>query len=190
MATWRLPVFLTWAGTGSPGVNVFHFRGDDGDPLSGDVQEASEALQAMYAGLANNLPNSMVVSMDGDVIKDPYGSPEYGSVTPWSVTGTGGPDFLPTATAIVIGWRTTAATRSGRGRTFIGPLAPGVLQADGTPNTDALNDFRLAGTNLVNTSQGYVNSAFGVYSPTDNVIRDFQGSSVRDTFAVLRSRRD
>lgn len=190
MATFKIDVNLSWAGTGSPGVNVFHMRADTTDPFTAQVQDAVDALQAMYAGLANNLPNSMKVSIGDEVVKDPYGSPEYEPVTGWEVTGTGGPDYLPMATCVVIGWRTASATRSGRGRTFIGPLAPAVLGADGTPNVDAMNDFRLAGTNLVNTSTGWTQAAMGIYSPTDSVLRDITSSSVQDRFAVLRSRRD
>lgn len=190
MATFKIVVDLTWAGTGGPGVNVFHMRAEEGDPFTASVQDGVDALQAMYAGLANNLPSSMVCSVGSEVIEDPYGSPKYKEVTGWSVTGSGGANYLPLATAIVIGWRSESATRSGRGRTFIGPLSTNVLEANGSLNTDAVNDFRLAGTNLVNISKGWTQAAFGVYSPTDGVLRDFESSAVQDRFAVLRSRRD
>lgn len=189
MATYKASVGLSWTGAGSPGVNVWHFRCDD-QPLSTSVQEVVDALEAFYTAVKGSLAAGVTVTMPEEVIEDPYGSPTYKAVDGWSVTGSGATGYAPLASAIVIGWRTTSATRSGRGRTFLSPLAGYCVDADGTPKSDVLAQVRGAAQTLVDTSDGWNQAAIGVYSLKQNLLRDIKSSAVRDTFAVLRSRRD
>lgn len=190
MATFRATVNLSWAGQGSPGVNIWHFRSDDFVPGDESVQDYVTQLQTYYTAIKGIYAPGTVISMGSDVIADPFGTPTYEGVTGWSVTGTGTVGYAPLASAIVVGWRTTSATRSGRGRTFLSPLAGYCVDADGSPKPDVMSQVRNASTALVNWSKAAGGGAFGVYSSADGVIRDFQSSAVRDTFAVLRSRRD
>lgn len=189
MATFRAVVDLSWSGMGSPGVNVWHFR-QDGEPLNTSVQEVIDALQTFYTSCLGLYSNDAVISMPNEVIKDPYGSPEYEAVEGWSTTGQGGGAKAPAATALTVTWRTTSATRSGRGRTFLSPITAAAVEGDGTVLGTQLNAVRNAADTLVSTSKDWNQAALGVYSQADGLFRDFQSANVRDTFAVLRSRRD
>lgn len=191
MPTYRYPVKITWAGTGSPGVNVWHLRTVSDGPLNNDLEQIVDAIKDFYTAIASIYMPSTTIAGPGEAIKDPEGSPEYEQVTPWSVAGlSSGSGYLPMASQLCVSWRTTSATRSGRGRTFLGPLSLSGVQADGTPTAGLISTVQTAATNLVNFSNGFDNGAVGVYSQTQNVLRDIVSSNVRDTFAVLRSRRD
>lgn len=189
MSTYRYQVGLAWAGSGSPGVNTFHFR-QDGDVLETPLQSVIDTIKAFYQGITTILPTGMTITGPAEVIKDPYGAPEYAAVTGWSVTGNGGATYMPLASAMTVTWRTTSATRSGRGRTFIGPLSTQCLDADGTPKAAQRTLLLNAATTFLNESESWAAASMGVYSPTDGVLRDWVSCNVRDTFAVLRSRRD
>jgi hypothetical protein len=119
---------------------------------------------------------------------------------PVSGSGTGS---APQALALVVTWRTEVAARRGRGRTFVGPLAPAVVATDGTPADTARSTLATAAAALVSSSQGFANGAIGVWGYQSaytgegdrppgqpRVLRDFTGSTIRDLFGILRSRRD
>jgi hypothetical protein len=188
MPTGRINIQLTFPHGSSPGLNTFHFRFDD-DPL-GNVQAVVDALEDFYTPMRPFFGQSTTISCSPEAISDPYGDPSYVAVTPWSMNGSGSGNYLPPATQLVVGWRTTNATRSGRGRTFLGPLTEGALDSNGSVLPAALTASRGAATTLVNASAGANGWAIGVYSRTDGLLRDIVSSSVRDQFAVLRSRRD
>jgi len=98
--------------------------------------------------------------------------------------------MLPPATALVITWRSSLAKRSGTGRTFLGPSAAGLLDADGTIQTASLNILR-AGADAFASSQGTGGAwTYGIWSKKDQVLHPLQSAVIRDRFAVLRSRRD
>lgn len=90
------------------------------------------------------------------------------------------------------------------GRTFIGPLAIGCIQTDGTPVPGVITQVSTASTNLLNASQGIGGWAVGVWgqqskmagassqdrAAAPHVHRDITSFKVKDRFAILRSRRD
>jgi hypothetical protein len=121
-----------------------------------------------------------------------------------AVTGVG-TGSAPQALSLVITWRTTLASRRGRGRTFMGPHVTADMQSDGTPSTTLVTDANTSSAALITSSTAYGNGAIGVYgydaaktpgkanprNPADaKIFRDFVGKNVRDIFGVLRSRRD
>lgn len=189
MPTYRADIGLTWPGNGSPGVNTFHFRCDDGFGQT-DVQEVIDGLSTFYETARNIIHSSVQITCPNEIVEDPYGSPKFYAVTGWSKPGTGQGSLLPPATQIVVGWRTESATRSGRGRTFLGPLSSDVLEADGSPVGAKLGFAQGAADALVAASKDWTYASLGVYSQTQGLLRDWQGARVRDVFAVLRSRRD
>jgi hypothetical protein len=198
MAIYRIPVTLTWPGSGSPGVNVFHLRTTDpildvGTDLI--LDEALDHLETWYQYVTGNLlVQGTKVSMGTSILNvetnEAFDAPER------TYTNTGATDKAPPALAVVVGWRTSSATRRGRGRTFLGPLAANVMAADGTPHDTILTGLRTATQTFVDASQAIAGGAYGVWGqenagvPGLNVIRDITSFKVRDTFAVLRSRRD
>jgi hypothetical protein len=187
MATYRLQVQIDWPGAGGPGMNTWHARVDE---PAASINNVSEALHTYYSVVCGVFHSSVVLSMQPEAIKDPYGSPQYASVAAWTTPGTCGGKMLPPATQLVTSWRTLSATRSGHGRTFLGPCGSDFSDDNGTPRDAFLGNYRDAAQALVSASLADNGWALGVYSRKDGVLRDFSSSKVRDVFAVLRSRRD
>lgn len=191
MALYRYIVDLTWAGSGSPGVNVWHMRTSEPEFILQDVQVLVDALETFYQGMAQFIPPSASMSGRGEIVKDFDGAPTFEDVDGWSVSGgSSNAGYAPLSSAIVVGWKTNSATRAGRGRTFISPLSLGTVDTNGTPTAGTVSSMSTIAASLVTTSKGSPNGAIGVWSASTNTFRDFVSSSVRDQFAVLRSRRD
>jgi hypothetical protein len=201
MTIFRCPINITYPGAGSPGVNVWHLRTFD-PVLSTELAEATALLaiiRTFYQAHAVYFPNGTTLSLGTctNVADQREIVPTFTAVTG---SGTGS---SPQALCTVVTWKTTIAARRGRGRTFLGPLSTGTIQSDGTPNDTYRGVVQAAAAALVASSVGYGNGAIGVWgydaakaphTPRDplspRVFRDYTGSSVRDLFGVLRSRRD
>lgn len=191
MALYRYIVDLAWAGSGSPGVNVWHMRTSEPEFILQDVQVLVDALQTFYQGMAQFIPASASMTGRSDIVKDFDAAPTFEDVDGWSVSGgSSNPGYAPLSSAIVVGWKTNSATRAGRGRTFISPLSAGTIDTNGTPTAGTISSMETIAASLVTTSKGSPNGALGVWSASTNTFRDFVASNVRDQFAVLRSRRD
>lgn len=189
MAIFRVPARIDFPQAGGPGFNIWHVRTND--PQGAELEGALGALEDFYSAIAGLYPASASITLGEGIIKDPLGSPEFMPDDFRKVVGAGAFTLSPSLLSIVVGWRTVSATRSGRGRTFLGPFAVGPQdQADGTPNGGTLNTIRAAAQELVSDSTAPTGWAVGVLSTKQGVLRDITGSSVRDRWAVLRSRRD
>lgn len=188
MAIVRVPVRIEYPVDGGPGVNVLHISTQPGGQ-SGDLGEALTAIQAMYTKMRENYPAGTTITLGEGMISDPLGAPTYVQDDVRTVTGSGSAPPAPSLLAIVAGWRTQAATRQGRGRTFFGPLHKDALDADGTPEVSVLLRTRGAVQDFLDDSQSANGWAFGVLSTKTGVFREASGVTVRDRFAVLRSRR-
>lgn len=191
MPTLRMVVEHDYPLDGGPGINVWHYRtATPGFPEDAEIPAAATILQAFYTDIASLFPSTSTLRLREQVID--VNSQEVYAATPWSVVGTraAGDGWVPPSNAIVVNWRTSNVSRSGRGRSFFGPLSAACLEANGTPALFALTTLTTAANALIQDQQEVGNGAFGVYSPTYNVIRDFVSAYSRDQFAVLRSRRD
>lgn len=191
MATFRVPVRISHAGGGGDAYNILHVRSvgpSDDDP--DQVQDAVDAIRNFYDTCRGLYATTSTIYIGESVIKDPLGSPEYFPVTARTVTGNRAATIEPTLLAITVTWRTASATRSGRGRTFLGPLGIGVAAADGTPDDSDLTTIRGAATTLLAASGDVNGWAFGVLSTKESLFRDVTAYTVRDRFAYLSSRRD
>lgn len=191
MGLFRYSVNLSWGGSGSPGVNVFHGRtANDVGPFD-DLTSLINSIKTMYTGFAQFYPAGVTISGSPEVIMDFDSSPTYESVTPWTVAGgASNPAYLPPASAVVLGWRTSSATRRGRGRTFLSPLSAGTAETNGTPTAGMLSSLNTITNTFLNSFDGALGGAWGVYSAKDGVLRDYVSCSVKDKYAVLTSRRD
>lgn len=191
MSIVRIPATITWPGSGSPGVNVWHWRDADiaGGLQAVDYGLAIDALEAFYTAIAPRLqgPGSVVLGDKSVIInEDP---PQYAPTDRRQIPLTSSLAQAPDLLQVVVGWRTAVATRSGRGRTFLGPLVDAWIEEDGLPNASFLNDVLTAAQGLIDFNEAAANGAFGVWSELDGVIRDFTGYSTSGRFSYLESRR-
>lgn len=192
MAVFRTTVDLRFNAGAGRGTNTWSVRTLGDADTNVQVAGVMEYVRQFYADLIALVPSSSTFQWDGTFLELGTTTPEYVEpASPWTVTGSGTPNSYGPAPAMAcISWRTSLATRRGRGRTFFGPLSPGVFGADGTINDGQLTVIRNAAADLVSLSlQDSINGAVGVWSELDSVHRDFVGSSVNDQAAVLRSRR-
>jgi hypothetical protein len=154
------------------------------------VQLGVEAINDFYtACLAYYQGGAQIVGPDEITAGIEGGEPTFEAVDGFTLGPVAGTSTLAPVLQAVVGWRTTSATRSGRGRTFVGPLAVAASDADGTPAAGFLTALQNGAQAIVAHNDGVDTGAVGVWSPTQNLFRDITGFRIRDVFAVLRSRR-
>ena len=191
MAIYRVVVGITWNGEGSPGVNVWHYRTES--VLSEeDLEDGLDTLRTFYDSIKTIYPNGVQLTLPVDVVRVDTDPPESVPFTSTTVNGTGGTIELSELLQLCVSWKTSVRTRSGSGRTFLGPLEYNAAEADGTPKNAVVTMVKTAAAALIITSGlEDSNGAWGVYSRTQGVIRDFTGLTCdQSKFAVLKSRRD
>ena len=192
MSVWRTQVRINSPSLGGVGTNTFHFRCLQGDLASETLglQGASDGLESFYTDLQVNLAGLSTLRHDGTWQEVGVEESRQIEVSGWTFSPTTGGNPLPPANALVIGWRAAGGGRSGRGRTFLGPMSVNTLQSDGTPTEAARTDVETAASELIADFAGAGDGSFCVWSPTDDLARDFVSASVRNEYGVLRSRRD
>lgn len=185
----RIPVDITWSADGGPGVNVWHAEVGAGID-DAEVETVLAALEGFYNGVANVVEASVEWSFAG-LVTDVESGEQVNAPT-FSVGGTGTGGFAPLATALCITWRSGTTSRTGIGRTFISPVKGTAVDEDGTPVESTLEDLNSAAQGLLNAMRiGFPGGGgLGVYSRQIGEFRGFSAYRIRDTFAVLRSRRD
>lgn len=190
MGLWQATIDLTFSIGSGHGTNTFVIRTTGPD----DGTEAGTAvgwLQTFYTSLAGLFPSTSSAAYSGELREVGVVSPTYLSAgDAWSVPGsaTAG-QYGPAPAMACVGWRTNLATRSGHGRTFLGPLSNIMFQTDGTLTSDALSGIRTAASALVASSTGETGASLVVWSPKTSTGNDITGTATRDIVAVLRSRR-
>lgn len=189
MAIIRVPVKITYPGEGGPGMNVLHVR-TVADPPGSALSDALEAITTFYEFQNQNFPVGITITIGESMVLDPLGTPTYLDDEASTVGGAGSSEIAPQLLAIVCSWRTTSATRSGRGRTFVGPLSKTALDSNGTPTSDVHGRTLEAAQDLVAASVAAAGWSVGVLSIKQGLLRDIVGVSVRDRFSYLSSRRD
>lgn len=191
MPTARAVVTIAHPALGGTGTNTWHLRNANVDLSdAGEFEDLMGYVKTFYEVCGSVFPNGTNIAWNGELagVGDDEGT--YWQADPWTVAGQSNTPVLPPATAICVNWRGQSGDRSRRGRTFLGPIASGNLQDDGTIVNASLTTIRGAAADVVESSDSYANGAVGVWSRQESVFRDFVSSSVRDQFAVLRSRRD
>lgn len=191
MPTARMTVNLTWTGaSGSPGANVWHMRSDQAVGPFTDFDDMSQAIKTFYTSCQGLFPTALNIQMFGELqgVGDDTG--DIYSVDSWGLNGSGGVAFLPPANCMLVNWKAATGGRSGRGKTFLGPLVTGDNENNGTPDEARRTTVSDAAVALIAESEGLLNGGIGVYSRTHNVFRDYVSADVPNFFAVLRTRRD
>lgn len=190
MGLYRITVKTTFPGGTTVGTNTWHFRSTSVPiPTAPDI---TNTIKAFYDGIKANFGSAYSWAWDGVISEVATATPQ--AITPapaWTVTGSSGGnlDTGPSGVGLVVGWRSSLATRRGRGRTFIAPLPVSGFEANGTIAPAMLTAVRAAAAALVSTSTSNGNGAVSVFSQVDNVGRDVVGSAVVDRVAYLSSRR-
>lgn len=200
MPLYRATMVLTYPRPGSPGANVWHFRTAGTTPSDAPARnEAVAAIESFYTDIIGSGSEFFAPGLRGRMTQAiEVNTQEAFDVDAQFDADPEGPNLTPDVLALVVGWKTSSATRRGRGRTFLGPLETTVLDVDGTPTAGALSQVSTAAQNLVDASTAGGGWAVGIYglqnagggSTAPHVLRDITGFKVRDQFAVLRSRRD
>lgn len=191
MGIFRTTVDLSFPYGSGGGTNTWHLRTVSDDGTATEVNTLMGVVRSFYDAMSPLLPNSMTISWDGYAQQVGVADPVAISGTAWTpVTGDDAAGIGAAQDMICVTWRTTLSTRSGRGRTFVGPVGYGTFQGDGTVETTDLATARSAAESLVAASAAAsVAGAIVVYSPTLGVARDITGTLVNDRFAHLSSRR-
>lgn len=191
MSIWRARVVIENTTLGGNGVNTWHVR----PPLT-ELFDATQMdtlmgyLATFYSAIKNEHRAGTSWHFDGLMVRADGESGDIEEITPWDVASTTSQGGLPPANCVVVGWRTANASRSGKGRSFFGPIGTNALDTDGTVDATTLGVFRNAADDLIDAFSGGLDGAFGVWSREDSVLRDFTANVVHDKFAILRSRRD
>jgi hypothetical protein len=193
-----MPVYRgTWVITdsvlGGSGTNTWHARTTGGlDPtgVSGVLNGLNAALGDFYVACESIYHGGCNLHFDGSWVRVDDDSKEIvrGNTNDVAITGT--TDALPPSQCLVVGWGTSIASKSARGRTFMGPLRTSVLQDNGTPTEAARTLVEAAAADLIDSFDGIGSGALAVWSVLENVARDFTDGRVANRFSVLRSRRD
>nr|CRY97281.1 hypothetical protein [uncultured prokaryote] len=191
MALYRIPIDLTWNyGSGSPGVNIWHARTTGDFNPSGEITGLTESLRLFYDAIKSSYSSLVDIDFSGEVSGVGPDTGMSGATTPWHVDGGTVGSQASTLLQLVVSWKTGSGGRRGQGRTFIGPLQDGLQGTNGLPVTGGVAAIQTAATALIGRNDGAGNGSFGVWSPTDGLLRDFVAATVRPQFASLRSRRD
>lgn len=125
MPVYRVPVSLSYAGPGSPGVNVLHIR-TAGVPLEGDTERenAMVAIRNFYASTSLLYHASTVIRFPTELV-DVEDNEIVSVAARNEISGAGTATvMLPPASCICVSWKSSSATRAGRGRTFLGGGSP------------------------------------------------------------------
>lgn len=186
----RVPARIDYPFGGGPGYNIWHVRTVDDDPGTWALPDALDALEAFYGAVDAYLTTDTTITIGEGMILDPLGSPTYVDDDSRTITGAAGGTCMSNLMCVTVGWRTTSATRSGRGRTFLGPMGVSSATGDGTPADLTLSTLRAAAADLVDASTGVGGWALGVLSVKQGILRDFTGSTIKDRYTYLSSRRD
>ena len=199
MAIYRIPIEITSPYIPGGASNVWHAR----CPSAGNYEQMVDVLKNFYADLLVYYAQGTVINL-GAGIDVETNEPAPEPTVPWApltAAATGG--TTPPHLAICISWKTNQRTRRGTGRTFLGPLQQAGMQTDGTITDSWKTGIQTIVNQLIADIGAVGNGSLGVYGyqnpvppgasrpPGDpRVIRDFTSGTIRDQWAVLRSRRN
>ena len=187
MPTWRSQVRLDYPGTGGPGFNTFHAR-TTGDTTG--LTDLTGLIENFYTGISTVFAPTTKISHDG--VWTGVGN-DVGALAeedPWELFGSDSSGSAPNLLCLLVTWRTDRPGRTGRGKSFIGPLSFSTMNGIGQPAASRLTNVRAAATALIDGSNGLGNGSLGLYSPAAGVFVDWTSYAVGESFAYLSSRRD
>lgn len=191
MPIYRMTVTTRFPGGSGAGTNTWHFRTTD-VPVFGAPSPA-DIVKGFYQTLQSNLGAPYFFSWDGSLQEVLTADPQLVAVQEgWTLQGSAGgnADSGPAGVGMCITWRTSVATKSGRGRTFLAPLPIGWYESNGTLTDSILTTIRGAAAHVVDLSVADGNGGICIVSKKDAIARDIIGSTINDQVAYLSSRRN
>lgn len=191
MALYRCTVRLTFPVGSGGGTNTWHLRTGTGTDEDQNIAALMGKVRFFYEAVTPTLPNTWSAEWDGTALEIATAEPTLVTAPGggWEETGSATGGYGAAAGMGCVTWRTALAARSGRGRTFVGPLAATAVEQNGTLSSTALSLFRQAGQSIPDSAGSSVAGAVVVWSERLQQGRDIIGSSVTDQVAILRSRR-
>lgn len=192
----RIRATISYPGGGSPGVITLYTKTPVPETsitaaLCGDrLRDALTAGADLFVNSTSFVADTFVDTIDpatGTIT----GSDSYAG---WTVTGAQSNGYMPQASMVCATWHTAdiVAGRRVAGRTFLGPLDNSCLQNDGTLSSSTLTHSAALvaawlDAGLTGTKTCVWHRPVGGAGGSDHEII---AGTVRDKFAVLRSRRD
>jgi hypothetical protein len=192
----RIRATITYPFGGSPGVITLYTQTAIAEDSSTAQLCCDRLKNAIIAG-ADLFTTSTVFTSDTfvDKIDEATGAITDSTViTPWTQAGLQSNGELPPATMICATWNTGAIVngRRVRGRTFLGPLDNSCLQNDGTLSSSSITHANALSSAW--TDAGLTTTLSCVWhrpvGGTGGSNHEIISATIRDKFAVLRSRRD
>jgi hypothetical protein len=179
MSQLRISVECTDITVSGKAVNVMHMISASSSVA--DAQVCVDDLQTFYTAIRSLYKTTATITVGARVIDQGVTPPAYVNTTPRVVTGTGAGVSYPSQLAAVVSWRTGVATRSGRGRTFLGPFQANAFStnvlAPGTVTT-----IQAAANTLLATGRLFV------YSPRNNAYYSVTSATVSQQVRTMRTR--
>lgn len=192
-------VRMTLAGwSGGPGLATHYFLEEASveDTPEERAQEVADRVRAAWAPVATKMPSIWTANVQSavDVLNAGTGALEasYAATAPSTLTGSESASFGPAAAGLCVNWNTADFVdgRRVRGRTFISPINLSG-DANGTPTTAHVEKCQDMFPILSTHSTGY--PRFAVWhrpvGGTGGSAHLVTGSTTRDTYSVLTSRR-
>lgn len=193
MAVWEAVVVIHSDQMPGPGTNTWHVEADpppsDDAETNGALLDMETILAEFYAVLCNWTPGGASFVWNGEW-RLMGGAEQMHSTPGWLAGSNFVLTAMPPADCLAIKWRASTGGRSGRGKTFLGPLAKSTLQDNGTPEETFRTAMEGAADDLVAAGADAGPSRFCVWSVKDNIGRPITSREVPNKFASLRSRRD
>lgn len=182
--------------SGAPGLVTMY-----GQALGGENSTTAQVLMDRLSTAINHVvstfPTAYTFTPDTSVdTLNPVTGALTGSSSVSSTTRTGGASqgYLATMAMVCVTWKTSAFIAGRRlvGRTFFGPVSTEFIDADGTPGSGLLTAAGLTGADWINAGATGVDPVVW-HRPvggSGGSCATIDSYSVRDKYAVLRSRRD
>ena len=119
-------------GAGSPPDYNVHFV-STADQLPATMTAVLTQFKNFYDAVKAWFPNGQIFTIGAQVLDMETTPPTVLAVPPQTVTGTDFSGYCPPQCAVVVSWKTILASRSGRGRSYIGPVGRAGETTNGTP---------------------------------------------------------
>lgn len=150
------------AGTG-PFINVFHVSVLTADVSTGNL--IITRLKKFYDAIAVIYPSGSTRTVGSRIVEVAGAVPALVPSPPVNTVAGTGTAIAPPQICYVTSWRTLVATKHGRGRTYLGPLANSVLQTDGRLFTTLVSTIQTAANTLISDlNTDFVGNGLVIYN--------------------------